>query len=413
MIENALQETGIALAILGALLTISCLFIQAGSRFGIPLALIFLGVGMLAGSDGLGGIGFEDYSLAYVFGATALAVILFSGGLHASYEVVRLAAVPAGLLATAGVLGVAGLTALFARLFGFTWPEALVFGAIMSSTDAAAVFALFNDLALKKRVAATLELESGLNDPMAVILTFAMTSILGGTSGGLGENLIGLCSNLGLGLLVGVAAGFGGRTLLAKVRPPNWALYPTLALALCLMTFGVASAVDGSGFLAVYAAGMIIGESDIPAKKSILEVNASIAWLAQISMFLMLGLLVFPSRLPGVAVTGISLALCMAFVARPLPALACLLFYKGDWKERLFIAWTGLRGAMPIILATVPILALSENEAAQTEALDIFNIVFFVVLAGSIIPGATARPLARLLGLLDETPKEHNPSSSS
>jgi len=403
MIDDALLNISFAVAALGLMLLICCLFSRASNRFGIPLTLIFLGVGMLAGSDGLGGIDFEDYELSYDFGALALGLILFSGGLQTKMRIFRMGAAPAILLASVGVAAVALLTAVCAHFLGFPWLQALTFGAILSSTDAAAVFSLFHDLPLKENVAATLEVESGLNDPMAALLTFSMTSLLMGQSFALAPSLLLLGKGLALGALVGLGAGYLGRMLLIRTKPANWALYPVMTLAVGLMAFGLAVIIQGSGFLAAYICGVILGNAEIPAKKSILEVHASVSWLAQISMFLILGLLVFPATLPHVAIQSLLIALFIAFIARPAAVLLCLCFSGHNKKERLFISWVGLRGAMPIILAMVPVLALSGDPESKTLAVDTFNCVFFVVLVGSVIPGATVRPLARRLGLLNET----------
>ncbi len=409
MIDDALLYIGFGLTVVGFMLLICCLFSRASNRFGIPLTLIFLGVGMLAGSDGLGGIEFEDYELTYDFGAMALGCILFAGGLHTDMRIFRKGVAPAAVMSTIGVALVAFFTALCAHLLGFPWLQALTFGAILSSTDASAVFSLFQDLPLKENVAATIEVESGLNDPMAALLTLSMTSLVMGKPFAFWPALLLLGKGLGLGALVGLGVGYVGKTLLRRTKPTNWALYPVMTLAIGMLAFGCAIIFEGSGFLAAYICGLVIGNADIPAKKSIQEVHSSISWLAQISMFLILGLLVFPARLPHVAVQSILIALFIAFIARPAAVMLCLAFSGHDRKERLFISWIGLRGAMPIILAMVPVLALSGDPDATEMALDTFNCVFFVVLVGSIIPGVTVRPMARRLGLLNEPQSEQAP----
>lgn len=406
MIDDALLNISFAVTTIGLMLLVCCLFSRASNRFGIPLTLIFLGVGMLSGSDGPGGIDFDDYELSYDFGALALGLILFSGGLQTKMRFFRMGAATATVLATLGVAAVALITAVCAHFLGFPWLQALTFGAILSSTDASAVFSLFHDLPLKENVAATLEVESGLNDPMAALLTFSMTGLLMGQPLALGPGLLLLGKGLALGALVGLGSGYLGRTLLMRTKPANWALYPVMTLAVGLLAFGCAIIINGSGFLAAYICGLIVGNADIPAKKSILEVHSSLSWLAQISMFLILGLLVFPATLPHVAIPSILIALFIAFIARPAAVMLCLPFSGHNIKERLFISWVGLRGAMPIILAMVPVLALSGDPDSKALAVDTFNCVFFVVLVGSIIPGVTVRPLARKLGLLDEPKNE-------
>lgn len=391
--------TGDALAIAGVLLLVSTLLSRIGHRLGVPVSLFFLLIGMLAGSDGPGGIWFDRFDVSYICGTSALVLILFAGGLNTEVAHLRTALAPAGVLATVGVVGIAGVTALGAHAVGLGWTEALLFGAIVSSTDAAAVFAVLDGVPLRRRVALTIELESGLNDPVAVILTVAATAYHAGGAAP-GWSLAGdIAVQLAVGAAVGAALGFGARWLLGRVRLSTPALFPVVTVAVAMVCFGAASLCGGSGFLAVYLAGILIGQGALPYRLTLQRFHDSLAWLAQIAMFLLLGLLVFPAELPAVAWRGLLLALFLALVARPLVVSVCLLPFGFAWREIACIAWLGLRGAVPIILATIPVLSLGGAGGPSRDLLDEFDLVFFVVVVGSFIPGMTVRYLPRLLGL--------------
>ena len=388
--------TALLLATCGLLLAVSVIFSRASQRIGIPIALLFLAVGMIAGSEGIGGIAFDDYNLAFRLGSAALALILFDGGLNTPVGALRRVWAPAITLATAGVVLTAILIAVPAHLWGLGWPEALLLGAVVSSTDAAAVFAVLraSGIQLKRRVGLTLEVESGLNDPVAVILTTMLAHNLldpGALAGGLVATEVALQLLVGLG--VGVAAGYGGRYLLSRLQLVTGGLYPALTLGLALLAFGVATLLRGSGFLAVYLAGLILGNGPLPYRSGLLRVHDALAWLAQIGMFLVLGLLVYPSRLLPVAALGLTLALLLAIVARPLTVALCLAPFRYPRHETLFIGWVGLRGAVPIVLALYPVLA------GAPEGRVIFDLVFFIVVVNAIVPGGTVAWAARRLGL--------------
>jgi cell volume regulation protein A len=393
--------TALLLTVFGLLLALSVGFSRGLGKVTIPTALIFLVIGMLAGSEGVGGIRFDDYHFAFRLGTVALVLILFDGGLNTPLKAVKAAARPAITLATVGVAATAGLVGAAAHWTGFDWPTALLLGAVVSSTDAAAVFAVLrgSGLQLSKRVGTTLEVESGLNDPMAMILTIALTANLTRHTTGLGWRLpveIGL--QLVIGLAAGLAIGHGGRRLLGRLHLPASGLYPVITLALALLAFGVPTLLLGSGFLAVYVSAVILGNGVLPFKSSLLRVHDALAWLAQISMFLVLGLLVFPSQLPAVAWTGLGLALFLAVVARPLVVALCLAPFGYAPKEIGYVGWVGLRGAVPIILAMVPVL-----EGAPASGL-LFNVVFFIVVINALIPGATVPWVTRKLGLESQEP---------
>jgi len=392
--------TAIALLVMAALLGLSALLSRTSARVGVPFSLVFLVVGMLAGSEGIGGIPFEDYGAAFRIGTVALVLILFDGGLNTPLASIRAVALPAGLLATAGVACVAGVAALGARALGLAWPHALVLGAIVSSTDAAAVFAVLrgSGIHLKQRVAALLEVESGLNDPMAVILTFTLTAALvSGEPPGLGL-LYDVVVQIVVGASLGVAAGLAGRFVLDKASLTAGGLYPVLTVALALLAFAVPTLFNGSGFLAVYVAGAVLGDRPLPHQTGIKRVHDALAWVGQISMFLVLGLLVFPSRLLEVAWQGIAMGLFLAFVARPVVIAAFLVPFRFPVHEIGYIGWVGLRGAVPIILSVFPVLARAPG------AERIFDIVFFVVVVNALIPGWTVSWLARKTGLEEAHP---------
>lgn len=400
---DELGATALLLAILGLLMTASVVASRMIDRLGVPVVLLFLVLGMLAGSEALGTLTFEDYRFAFRVGTIALILILLDGGLNTPFASVRESIAPAAVLATVGVIGVAALVSLFARLLGLPWSESLLLGAVVSSTDAAMVFAVLRggSIRLSRRVGATLELESGANDPMAVILTLAVTALVSGEPLSRPQLAWSVPLQLVVGSAVGLLLGWGSRMLLQHVRLSAAGFYPVLTLALGVLAFGVATLAHGSGFLAVYVFGAVLGNSLIPYRGGLMRVHDAIAWLCQISMFLMLGLLVFPSQLRPVAGTGIAIALFLAFVARPLVVLVCLLPFRFEWREMIYIGWVGLRGAVPIILATFPVLA------DVPGAMRVFNIVFFIVVFSSLIPGATIRYVTRKLGM--EAPDEPPP----
>lgn len=394
--------TALLLTISGVLLIVSVLFSRASRRFGVPVALLFLAIGMLAGSGGPGGIAFDDYGFAFRLGTVALVLILFDGGLNTPLSAIQAAIRPAAVLATAGVVATAAFAGLAVHyLFGFPWTEALLLGAIVSSTDAAAVFSVLrgSGLHLKRRVGTTLELESGLNDPMAVILTMALTNALT-HGGGLGWGLLkDTLVQMAVGSLLGVGLGLAGRLLLQRLRLQVAGLYPVVTLALAFLAFGVPTLLQGSGFLAVYVMGILLGNDTIRYRTGVLRVHDALAWLSQVGMFLVLGLLVAPEQLLDVAWVGLGVSLFIAFVARPLAVVLCLLPFRFPAKELLYTCWVGLRGAVPIILGTFPVLA------GAPGASNIFHIVFFIVVVNGFIPGATVPWVTKKLGLASNAPE--------
>ena len=392
---NALATTAIALALGGVLMGLSVLASRAAGRVHVPVALIFLVIGMLAGSEAIGRVAFEDYALSFRVGTVTLVLILFDGGLSAAHSSIRRVLGPGVVLATVGVLATAALVGLGARVMGFSWSEALLLGAVVSSTDAAAVFSVLRSsgVAVGERVAATLELESGLNDPVAVILTIALTAAEEGRVASGARLALDIGLELVVGCAGGLVVGYAGRWLVQRARPAATGLLPVLTIALAFVAFGATTLVHGSGFLATYVAGLVIGSGELPSRSALLRVHDAVAWLGQVVMFLVLGLLSFPSRLFAVGWVGLALGLVLALVARPLSAMLCLLPFRYPLRESLFIGWVGLRGAVPIILAIFPVLA------GAPAAHHIFNVVFFIVVLSTLVPGATVRWAARRLGV--------------
>ncbi len=386
MFETEPTTTALLLTATGLLLMFSVMFSRPSERIGIPVVLVFLLIGLVVGAQLPEH--FVDFELAFRIGTVGLVLILFDGGLNTPFRQVRAYLLPSSILATVTVVGTALLVALFAHLLGLGWTEALLIGAIVSSTDAAAVFSSLrgSGVQLRRRVGATLELESGLNDPMAVILTLTLTTqLIGDTPFDIWSFLIQVIGQLAIGLVAGLAIGWCGTQLLKRIRVPAAGLYPALTLALALIAFGLPTLFMGSGFLAVYVAALMLGNQRMPYRSGILRVHDAMAWLAQITMFLVLGLLAVPELLAAAGWRGLVLALGLALVARPLMVLLCLAPFGYRLKESGFIAWVGLRGAVPILLATYPVLAGVEG------ASELFHLVFFIVVVNALIPGATVR----------------------
>ncbi|AMD01178.1 MULTISPECIES: potassium/proton antiporter [Halomonas] len=376
----------------GFLIALSVLASRLSSMVGLPLLLIFLGLGMLAGEEGVLGIRFDDYSLAFVIGHLALAMILLDGGLRTRLKTFRVAFKPALSLATLGVFVTSALVGLIAMwVFGLTLVQGLLVGAIVGSTDAAAVFSMLSGrgVHLNERVSATLEIESGTNDPMAIFLTLLLVEVLVGDIRGVSSTLLFLVTQFGLAVLIGLAAGWlSGKLLRWLDLAPG--LYALLALALGFFVFGLTSILGGSGFLAIYLTGLMIGNQPGRHLNFILPVHDGLAWLSQIGLFLILGLLVSPSGLLEYALPASLVALALIFVARPLAVLVTIKpFFKFRWREIGFISWVGLRGAVPIVLAIFPVIGGVENAGLY------FNVAFAVVLMSLLIQGGTLPFMAR------------------
>lgn len=383
------------LILLGAFLLLLSIFVGlVSSRIGAPLLLAFLGLGIFFGVDGPGGIFFDNYFAAYTIGSMALAIILFDGGLRTEFGNFRVVAWPSLVLATVGVALTAALTAVAAQLvLGLGWIESLLIGSIVGSTDAAAVFFLLHlhGLDIKPRVRSLLEIESAINDPMAVFLTIGCVELLLSGSGGAPLRLaIDFTIQIIGGGVLGVVAGFVLIWLINRLELAA-GLYPVLAMAFALFTFGGAQVVGASGFMAVYFAGLVVGNRRHRSAQMIERFHDGLAWLAQMVMFVMLGLLVTPSHLLANLVPAVLIAIFLVVVARPVAIVLCLLPFRFTWNEHAFIGWVGLRGAVAIFLGTIPVL--SGVEAASIY----FEVAFVVVLVSLIVQGWTLAPAAQLL----------------
>jgi potassium/hydrogen antiporter len=391
---------GTALLLVGAVLAASIAVALVAARTGLPVLVAFLGLGMLLGSDGPGGIDFDNAELARRVGTIGLGLILYEGGLQTSWRRLRPVAVPAALLSTVGVVVTMLITGLGARwLFDLSWLEAMLLGAVVASTDAAAVFATLRFTHIRRRLARTLEAESGGNDPMAIALTLGLIAwIEHPHSYGLDNLVLLVVRQIGLGLVVGVLLGAVATYVFARIPSALGAFAPVASLAAAALAFGAADVIGGSGFLAVYLVGLAVGSTPSRYRRQLVAFHEGIASVAQVVLFVVLGLLVFPHELPGVALSGLAIAALLALVARPVAVWASTAFSDYTHPERLLLGWAGLRGAVPIVLATFDL----SSDVPHKET--VFNAVFFVVLVSAFAQGTTLEPLARRLGLVSAAP---------
>jgi potassium/hydrogen antiporter len=383
----------------GVLLLIGIVSSKFATRMGLPVLVLFLGVGMLAGEEGLGRIAFENYALAHGIGTVALGIILFDGGLRTPFGAFRVAWKPSALLATVGVLITSVVTGVAAAwILGIPLLHGILLGSIVGSTDAAAVFAILRSagLRLEERLASTLEIESGSNDPMAIFLTVGLLEVLLGRMP-LGPELLGFfVLQMGVGTVVGLAVGYGAVRLINRINLEAAGLYPVLTGVCGMLAFGSAASLGGSGFLAVYLAGIVIGNSRVVFQRGTLLFHDGLAWVGQITMFVVLGLLSFPSQLLDVAGPALLISMVLILVARPIGVIPLLLPFGFHLRELVFLSWVGLKGAVPIILATYPLLFGLEGGGL------LFNVVFFVVLVSAVTQGWSLPTVARWLGLQKE-----------
>jgi cell volume regulation protein A len=383
----------------GALLSAGIAAALVANRVRFPGLILFLALGMLIGSEGIGGVEFDDAELTRTLGTIGLVLILFEGGLTAGWREIRPVIGAAVSLATVGTIATAvgaGLTA--AWIFDLGTLEGLMIGSAVAATDSAAIFSVLRASRLERRLARTLEGESGMNDPVALLLVTGFIEWIRIPGFGAGDMAIELVSRLALGAALGVALGLLSRTAFRRLDFPTPGLYPVASIAVAALSYGVTEEVGGSGFLAVYVAALALGTGRLPGRRTVVAFHQGLAWVSQIALFLLLGLLVFPSELVGVAAEGLLLSAILMVVARPAAALVASLPSRFTLRERLMLGWAGLRGAIPIWLATFPVVDGVEGSE------EIFNIVFFVVLTSTVVQGASFEPLARRLRLTTTTP---------
>jgi cell volume regulation protein A len=385
--------------IAGSLLMAGIVGALLAERLRIPGLLLFLGLGMLAGSEGIGGISFDQPGLARTLGTIALVLIIFEGGLTAGWSEIRPVLGTAASLATLGTALTAVIAGLAAKLiFGFSTLEGMLVGAAVAATDSAAIFAVLRRSTLEKRLARSLEGESGMNDPVALLLVIGFIEWIQQPGYGLADMAGLLALKLALGIAIGLALGRLAVAALNAVRLPTDGIYPVATIAIAGLAYGLAEVAHGSGLLAVYLTALALGSGDIPARRTVVSFHEGLGWVAQIALFILLGLLVFPSALADVALKGLALSAALIFVARPVAAFVATAFASLDLRERLMLGWAGLRGATPIWLATFPVVAGIGSGREE------FAIVFFVVVSSTLVQGASFEPLARRLGLTTDEP---------
>lgn len=390
------------------LLFLSVLVGKTGAKFGVPALLLFLGVGMLAGSDGFG-IYFDSPQIAQFIGTVALCIILFSGGMDTHYREIKPILAPGVTLATLGVLMTTIITGLFIYSLSDLLPgnfqlgllESMLLAAVMSSTDSASVFSILRSkgISLKERLRPTLELESGSNDPMAYMLMILLIQVIEIGVIDWPHSIVLLFMQLSIGAAAGFALGYAIVWIINRINVPNESLYPVLLFSCVFFVFAFTNLLQGNGYLAVYIAGLVVGNRKLMHKRSLTTFFDGFTWLFQIVMFLTLGLLVNPSELPAVAGVGLLVAIFMIVVSRPISVFTCLLpFRRFTTRARVYISWVGLRGAVPIIFATYPLMSAEIPNARM-----IFNIVFFVTIVSLLVQGTTVSAMARWLGLVGKS----------
>jgi cell volume regulation protein A len=383
----------------GALLAVGIGAALIADRVRVPGLLLFLALGMLVGSEGVGGVEFDDAELTRTLGTIGLVLILFEGGLSAGWREIRPVIGTAISLAIVGTLLTsiaAGAAAVW--LLDLGWLEGLIVGAAVAATDSAAIFAVLRGSQLRRRLARSLEGESGMNDPVALLLVTGFISWIQEPGYGIADMALSLVAELGIGAALGILIGFAARWAFLHLDLPTPGLFPVASIAAAGLSYGLTEELHGSGFLAVYVAALVLGTGALPARRTITAFHQGVAWVAQIALFFMLGLLVFPSQLIDVALEGLLLSATLMLVARPLAAGIASLVSPYGLAERLMLGWAGLRGAIPIWLATFPVIAGIEGSE------ELFNLIFFVVVTSTLIQGATFEPLARRLGVTSTEP---------
>lgn len=399
------MNDGQLILVAGALLLAAVGAMLAASRLRVPGLVLFLGLGMAIGSDGTGWIQFDDYELARTIGIVALSLILFEGGLTAGFGEIRPvlgSAVGLALLGTITTAVIGGFAAW--ALFDFTLLESMLVGSIVAATDGAAIFGVLRGSTLRRRLARTLEGEAGLNDPVAILLIVGFIDWIQQPDYGALDMALLLVRELAIGLGIGLAVGWLGVQALRRARLETAGAYPLGTMGIAAVAYGAAEVLHGSGFLAVYLAGLTLGAATFPAKGTVRIFHQGLGWVAQVSLFLVLGLLVFPSQLGDVALEGTVLAVVLALVARPAAVVASTAFARYTAAERVVLGWAGLRGALPVVFATFPVIA------GVPHSLEFFNIVFFAVLLSTLLQGSTFEALAKRLGVTTEDPALGEPT---
>ncbi|TGB05388.1 potassium/proton antiporter [Halobacillus salinus] len=398
MIQEILESNQFIMLV-ALLLIASVVVTKFSSRLGVPSLVLFIAVGMIVGSDGLGFIYFDNAEIAQLVGVIALIVILFEGGMQTKWRDIRPVIAPSISLATVGVILTTSIVAVAAKwILPITWLEAFLVGAIIGSTDAAAVFAALKGKNIRGKLEATLEAESGTNDPMAVFLTIMFIQLL--TLDGV--NLWSLVGSffwqMGAGLVVGLAVGYIASFSLNRINLDSSGLYPLFALSFAFLAYSASSLIQASGLLAVYVAAVWVGNAELAYRYSILRFHEGFGWMAQILMFIILGLFVFPTEVfqPGVMINGLLIALVLILIARPVATFLSLAGFSYTAKEKIFLSWAGLRGAVPIVLAIFPMLAGVENSQV------IFNVVFFTVLMSALVQGSSITWVAERFKLVSD-----------
>ena len=393
------HHDAILILIAGVLLAAGIIGALLADRVRVPALLLFLALGMLAGSEGIGGIHFANYELARTLGTIALVLILFEGGLTSGWSEIRPVLGTAASLATLGTLATALLAGVAAKwIFGLTWLEGMIVGAAIAATDSAAIFAVLRNSTLEKRLARSLEGESGMNDPVALLLVIGFIEWIQQPSYGPAD-MIGLIAlKIAVGIVVGLLLGRAAVWIITRIELASDGLYPVATIAAAALAYGVSEVLQGSGLLAVYLTALALGWARIPARRSVVSFHEGLGWVSQIGLFILLGLLVFPEDIGNVAVKGMALSAVLIFVARPLATFVATAFSPLNVREKLMLGWAGLRGATPIWLATFPVVAGVRSGEEE------FAIVFFVVVTSTLVQGASFEPLAKRLRLTTDEP---------
>jgi cell volume regulation protein A len=393
------HHDAILILIAGVLLAAGIVGALLAERVRVPALLLFLGLGMLAGSEGVGGIHFDNAELARTLGTIALVLILFEGGLSSGWSEIRPVLGTAASLATLGTLATALLAGVGAKwIFGLSWLEGMIVGSAIAATDSAAIFAVLRNSTLEKRLARSLEGESGMNDPVALLLVIGFIEWIQQPGYGPAD-MVGLIAlKIAVGIIVGLVLGRAAVWVLSRIELPSDGIYPVATIAFAALAYGISEVAQGSGLLAVYLVALALGSARIPAKRSVVSFHEGLGWVSQIGLFILLGLLIFPDDLWSIAAKGLALSAVLIFVARPLATFLATAFTSFNFREKVMLGWAGLRGATPIWLATFPVVAGVRSGDEE------FAIVFFVVVTSTLVQGASFEPLAKRLRLTTDEP---------